>query len=69
MSHRYVSKSHRHVNKRTGVLVGGAATALLAAAIVLPQANASPEQPAVTAHLLLRVGRTGRVVAEDGPRR
>ncbi|MFH8597091.1 S1 family peptidase [Streptomyces rimosus] len=40
-----MSKSHRHVNKRTGVLVGGAATALLAAAIVLPQANASPEQP------------------------
>ncbi len=39
-----MSKSHRHVNKRTGVLVGGAATALLAAAIVLPQANASPER-------------------------
>lgn len=46
MSHRYVSESHRHVNKRTGVLVGGAATALVAAAIVLPQANASAERPA-----------------------
>lgn len=45
MSHRYVSESHRQVNKRTGVLVGGAATALVAAAIVLPQANASPERP------------------------
>ncbi|WP_050515473.1 S1 family peptidase [Streptomyces rimosus] len=40
-----MSKNHRHVNKRTGVLVGGAAAALLAAAIVLPQANASPERP------------------------
>ncbi|GCD47817.1 S1 family peptidase [Streptomyces paromomycinus] len=45
MSHRYASESHRHVNKRTGVLVGGAATALVAAAIVLPQADASPERP------------------------
>ncbi|MFF3273956.1 S1 family peptidase [Streptomyces chrestomyceticus] len=33
------------MNKRAGVLVGGAATALVAAAIVLPQANASPERP------------------------
>ncbi|MFH8410120.1 S1 family peptidase [Streptomyces sp. NPDC018019] len=40
-----MSTSHRHVNKRTGVLVGGAAVALLAAAIVLPQANASAERP------------------------
>ncbi|WP_238783603.1 S1 family peptidase [Streptomyces monomycini] len=40
-----MSESHRHVNKRTGVLVGGAATALVAAAIVLPQANASAERP------------------------
>ncbi|MFH8348893.1 S1 family peptidase [Streptomyces sp. NPDC018045] len=33
------------MNKRTGALVGGAAAALLAAAIVLPQANASAERP------------------------
>ncbi|WP_242440831.1 S1 family peptidase [Streptomyces sp. CB02923] len=40
-----MSKSRRHVDRRTGVLVGGAASALLAAAIVLPQANASAERP------------------------
>ncbi|MFD7663629.1 S1 family peptidase [Streptomyces sp. NPDC059788] len=40
-----MSSSHRHVNKRTGALVGGAAAALLAAAIVLPRADASTERP------------------------
>ncbi|MEV5599779.1 S1 family peptidase [Streptomyces sp. NPDC052496] len=33
------------MNKRTGVLVGGAAAALVAAAIVLPQANAGVDRP------------------------
>lgn len=38
--------SHRHVNKRTGVVVGAAAAAIAAAAILLPNANASTDQPA-----------------------
>ncbi|MFH9425153.1 S1 family peptidase [Streptomyces sp. NPDC017529] len=33
------------MNKRTGALVGGAAAALVAAAVVLPHANASAERP------------------------
>ncbi|MGW7574399.1 S1 family peptidase [Streptomyces sp. NPDC054765] len=37
--------SHRHVNKRTGALAGAAAAAIAAAAILLPNANASTDQP------------------------
>lgn len=38
--------SHRHVNKRTGAIAGAAAVAIAGAAIVLPHANASTDQPA-----------------------
>ena len=37
--------SHRHVNKRTGAIAGAAAAAIAAAAILLPDANASTDQP------------------------
>ncbi|MGP8303784.1 S1 family peptidase [Streptomyces inhibens] len=37
--------SHRHVNKRTGAIVGAAAAAIAAAAILLPNANASTNTP------------------------
>lgn len=37
--------SHRRVNKRTGVLAGAGAAALVAAVIVLPSAQADPEDP------------------------
>jgi streptogrisin D len=37
--------SHRHVNKRTGAIAGAAAAAIAAAAILLPDANASTDRP------------------------
>ncbi|MFD8546544.1 S1 family peptidase [Streptomyces sp. NPDC059649] len=37
--------SHRHVNKRTGVVIGAAAAAVMGAAILLPNANASTDRP------------------------
>ncbi|GAU70164.1 serine protease AlgW [Streptomyces sp. NBRC 110611] len=37
--------SHRHVNKRTGVVAGAAAVAITGAAILLPDASASTDRP------------------------
>ncbi|WKX69150.1 S1 family peptidase [Streptomyces sp. XD-27] len=62
--------SHRHVNKRTGLIVGASGTALLAAVILLPDANASPDaKPSArtfTARSATQVA--GTLVPELGPR-
>ncbi|GAB2617315.1 S1 family peptidase [Streptomyces capparidis] len=62
MSHR----SHRRVNKRTGVLAGAGATAIVAAAILLPNANASADKEAgPKAFTSFQAARLGSAVAAD----